>query len=214
LTHRGEGSYPFESASLKMNPEQLREKLEEPGQSFRLGTVIQEVAAEARNSPEVMASLESLLEECKDPEFWRTGARWGSTLFHTIVRVGNSRSMMLLLGFARSLPEDYPFGPVDLLGNILPLYGHIMIGPAKELVRSSSDAAEAVGLQSLCQLYLDGVVHGDNAEYLQNLIDHFEGDSYLSQNIVELVQTSMHRVSLEEKESIDPDDVLVELGEL
>lgn len=197
-----------------MKPNQLKERLEEPGQSFRLGSVIQEVAAEARSNPEMMESLDSLLKECKDPDFWRTGARWGSTLFHTIVRVGNSRSMMLLLGFARSLPEDYPFGPVDLLGNILPLYGRIMIGPAKELVRSSSDASEAVGLQTLCQLYLDGVVHGDNAAYLKALISEFEGDSYLSQNIVELVQNSMQRVNLEESETIDPEDVLVELGEL
>lgn len=197
-----------------MKPQELKEKLEEPGQSFRLGSVIQEVAIQARTDGETMDSLESLLEPCKDPDFWRSEGRWGSTLFHTIVRVGNSRSMMLLLGFARSLPEDFPYGPVDLLGNILPLYGHIMIGPAKDLVRSRSAASEAVGLQALCQLYLDGVVHGDNAQYLKELIQGFDGDSYLSQNIVELVHTSMQRASLEEEGAIDPDDVLVEIGEI
>lgn len=198
-----------------MNADQLKAKLEEPGQSFRLGGVIQEVAAEARKNPETMVALETLLSECEDEEFWRHQSRWGSTLFHTIVRVGNSRSMMLLLNFARRLPDDFPFGPVDLLGNILPLYGHIMIGPAKELVQSrASSACEAVGVQTLCQLYLDGAIQGDNSRYLQDMIHRFEGDRFLSQYIIELVQTSMQRASLEQEDTFDPDDVLVQIGEI
>lgn len=197
-----------------MNVQELRAKLEEPGQSFRLGGVIQEVAAQAREDADTMASLEELLRECEDEDFWRSNSRWGSTVFHTIVRVGNSRSMMLLLSFARRLPEDFPFGPVDLLGNILPLYGHIMIGPAKELVQSDRSAAcVAVGVQTLCQLYLDGAISGDNAQYLQDMIEEFQGDRYLSQYIIELVQTSMYRATAEEAGNIDPDDVLVPLGE-
>ncbi|MCB1166394.1 MAG: hypothetical protein KDK37_06755 [Leptospiraceae bacterium] len=196
-----------------MKAQELREKLEEPGQSFRLGSVIQSVAADARENVETMQALEDLLQDCSDPDFWRTDGRWASTLFHTVVRVGNSRSMMLLLSFARRLPEDFPFGPVDLLGNILPLYGHIMIGPAKELVQeNASSACLAVGVQTLCQLYLDGAIYGENMRYLQSMIDDFESDSYLSQNIIELVKNSMQR-NVPENVDIDPDDVLVQMSD-
>jgi hypothetical protein len=175
-----------------VNKEEIKQILLEYAGSYRLGPEINRLGVEASSQSETLESLGELLSECNSREKWQQASGFVSGLVHALVKAGTSKSMLRLLGFVRSLPDDMPFGAVELIGTTLPSYGKIITGPAKELCTGNfSDSARAIGLQTLCNLYLDDLIEGDHVNHVAELIQSFEEDEFFSSHLVDLVKAKM-----------------------
>ena len=136
--------------------------------------------------------LTEMLEECLQPECWSKSSRYCSAVIHAVASIGSLRSMQMLLRFARALPAQIPFGTVDLISSVLPGYKRIIMGPIKDLLgEPESSAARAVGIQTLCNLYLEGSLQGAETSYLEEILKNFDQDDYLTQHVADLVRLEM-----------------------
>lgn len=191
-----------------MNKAEIKNILLEYAGSYRLGPEINRIGVEASKQSETLESLGELLSECNTREKWMQASGYASGLVHALVKAGTSKSMLSLLGFIRNLPEDMPFGAVELIGATLPSYGKIITGPAKELATGNfSSAARAIGIQTLCNLYLDDLIEGDQIDYIGELIQSYENDEFFSSHLVDLVKARMRKRTEQQEEELD---ILVE----
>ncbi len=124
--------------------------------------------------------------------------------------------MYILLKFIKSLPPSTPFVFVEFLSKLLPYYGKIIVGPTKELIEFPENSPQhAIGIQSLCNLFLDGTIGDENLPYLLSLLEDFQSDIYFSNYLVEMVKSTNEYQSFikKEKKEIEefeiPDDFLV-----
>lgn len=165
------------------------------------------------------ASLEALgemLEECKSPQAWSKNSRYCSAVIHAVGYSGTLRSMKMLLRYARDLPENIPFGTVDLISSILPTYRRIIMGPIKDLLNEAQDGpARAVAIQTMCNLYLEGSLQGSETAYLEDVLKSFDSDGYLTQHVADLVRLEMAYKEKEAQKDLEEmlKGFLVEMGE-
>ncbi len=133
-----------------------------------------------------------MLDECSTAEAWANQSRYCSAVIHAVASIGSLRSMQMLLRYARSLPDSIPFGAVDLISNVLPTYRRIVMGPIKDLLgENEGSAARAVGIQTLCNLYLEGSLQGEETAYLEQLLKGFDNDGFLTLHVADLVRLEM-----------------------
>lgn len=137
-------------------------------------------------------ALTDMLEECRDPEFWSRSSQYCSAVVHAVASIGSLRSMQMLLRYARALPDHISFGTVDLISSVLPTYKRIIMGPIKDLLgEHEASAARAVGIQTLCNLYLEGSLQGEETAFLEQVLQKFDNDGYLTQHVADLVRLEM-----------------------
>ncbi len=139
-----------------------------------------------------LEALHDMLTECQSPECWSKNSRYCSAVIHAVASIGSLRSMQMLLRYARALPDNIPFGTVDLISSVLPTYRRIIMGPIKDLLgENEASAARAVGIQTLCNLYLEGTLQGEETAYLETILQSFDSDGYLTQHVADLVRLEM-----------------------
>lgn len=169
----------------------------------------------SRGEEEAFATIEEMFESNRTSQAWRENGRMASAVVHALVRTSSSRSMLLLFRFIRSLPSDIPYGTVELLSSLLPSYGPIVIGPTKELCDShNAPEVRAVGIQTLCNLFLEGKLTATDGQYLAGILNTFEEDRFQSEHHADLVRLMMKRKKDEQSDAHDTDewrDILVEL---
>ncbi len=160
-------------------------------------TILCDVAADGNRN--ALSILEIMLGECQSQDKWIKANYWCSMAIRSLINTRTPESMKIILGYIRKLPENTPFGAIDLISSLLPVYRQIILGPAKDLaMQSSRSVLKAIGLQTLCNMYLEGSLTGENALHLYKLIEDFKGDRYLTQHHVELVRS--YRYSLDRAE--------------
>ncbi|MCR9141092.1 MAG: hypothetical protein NXI24_02490 [bacterium] len=151
--------------------------------------------------------LQDMLTECQSPECWTTNSQYCSAVIHAVASIGSLRSMQMLLRYARALPDNISFGTVDLISSVLPTYRRIIMGPIKDLLgENEASAARAVGIQTLCNLYLEGSLQGEETAYLEQILKDFDSDGYLTQHVADLVRLEM--AYKEKQAAADLDEML------
>jgi hypothetical protein len=197
-----------------MTAEEYRNRVLTISRGFQMARDIEECADLASKSPVYMAVLKSLLNEVLQKQDW-TSERCARIL-HILIHTGSSSSLFILLDFIKRLPESVPFALVELLGNLLPSYKKIVIGPAKELCEFPHGSPQrAVGIQTLCNLHLEDLLPSENLDYLASLLTNFEVDPFFTDYLVDMVRSTRsfrqrNQPSVQEDGLLD--DILVELN--
>jgi hypothetical protein len=172
---------------------QIIESIKAQTSGYHLVRAMQDLAQSAATGNAVaLEALSDMLEECRDPEYWARNSRYCSAVIHAVAIGGTLRSMQMLLRYVRALPDNIPFGTVDLISSILPTYRRIIMGPIKDLLNDTEhSAARAIGIQTLCNLYLEGSLQGEETAYLETVLREFDNDGYLTQHVADLVRLEM-----------------------
>lgn len=173
--------------------EEIIRQVREAGDGYHLVQTMQDLSRQVSAGDGVaLEALAEMLHECREPGLWAENGRYCSAVVHAVGHSGALRSMKLLIDFSRALPPAIPYGVVELLAAILPTYRRIIFAPARELVGEAIDTpARAVGLQTLCNLYLDHGLQGDQIRQLEEFLRDFERDNYLTENVADLVRLEM-----------------------
>ncbi|MBX7059807.1 MAG: hypothetical protein K1X75_17215 [Leptospirales bacterium] len=163
------------------------------GVGYHLVTAMQDLSRQAAEGDSVaLDALGEMLEECRDTKFWIRNSRYCSAVVHAVAHVGAMRSMKLLVDFVRGLSPDAPYGVVELISSILPTYRRIVMGSVMQLLEEAPDGpARAVGLQTLCNMYLDHALQGEQIRFLEQTLQNFDRDNYLTQTVADLVRLEM-----------------------
>lgn len=180
----------------KINLSNIRatiEHLRSLGRGYEFINFMNELTIEASSGDtDALNIFATMLKDCRDQVDWIEKNYWCSMAIRSLANTRTPESLKIIMGFVRKLPDNTPFGAIDLISSLLPVYKKFILGPAKELVKDDKKQAQkAIGLQTLCNLYLEGSLIGDQATYLESLIRNFEPDRYLTQHHVELVRTAI-----------------------
>ena len=192
--------------SLEAEREEIR-KLSAFGMIARLQDLANKAAL---GDAKAMQLLTGMLKDCSDPAIWHKDSRYASAVIHAMGRVRSMKAMQQLVGLARGLPEGTPAGAIELIASILPEFRRFAMGPLRELMeRKDGSPAYLVGVQALCNLYIEGHLEGSDVEHLADALEGVETGDYLTQHIVDLVRTDIRQHRAEEHEALS-----AALGEL
>lgn len=197
-----------------MTPDEYRNKVLTINRGFQMARDIEECAELAAKTPLYLPVLKSLLNEVLERQDWKS-PQCARTL-HILIRSGTSSSLFTVFDFIKRMPESVPFALVELLGNLLPSYKKIVLGPAKELCEFPQGSPQrAVGIQTLCNLHLEELLPPENLNYLASLLSNFEVDPFFTDYLVDMVRSTrsyrMRNRTPAQEDSVF-DDILVELN--
>lgn len=169
------------------------QELEEFGEGYSFVARILQLSSRGADGDTLSVQiLNRMLERCETIENWNKNNRWCSLSMKALARTRSPESLKTILGFVRKLPPQVPFGIIDLLGSILPVYNRIIVAKAREMAEDSeSETQRAIGIQTLCNMYLEGLLPGDQARHLESLIDAFKKDRYSTEHLTEMVRLAM-----------------------
>ncbi len=175
-----------------MKDSELR-KLEEICGSYEFTVKMTELSDLGRNGDrESTELLIAMLSMCGSRNQWFARNTWCSMAARALIQTRTRESLQFILRFIRDLPDQTPFGAVDLIAGLLPLYGSIITGHAVDLAsEGQSEILRALGIQTLCNMYLEGLLSSEHSAYLDKIIRSFKGDRYFTQQITEIVRSSM-----------------------
>jgi len=176
-----------------MTFEEKRDHLKELTGSYSLIVEMQDIMERAtEDDEESMQFLEFLLNDCKSLKTWRENNVLCSMSITAYIRTRTPRSMNKIIAFCYELPDQTHFGAIELISTLLPLYRKIILGPIKEMALSgNTQATRAIGLQTLCNMYLEGNLSLEDAKFLEQLVASFKEDRYFSSHITDLVKGAM-----------------------
>ena len=178
--------------------ERIRE-IKALSQGYHLVQAMRELSGSAAAGDEqALEVLTGMLAECRSAESWARSSSYCSAVVHAVAQTGTLRSMQLLIRCVSEFDEEMPYGAVELFSSILPTYKRIVMGPLKDLIETGPGPARAVGLQSLCNLYLDGQLQGEEIRYLTGCLKKFTQDDYLTLHVADLVRLE---ISYKEKQA-------------
>ena len=184
------------------------EQLKSLGQSYLFVIEMRKISRAASGGDQsALATLENMLSECKDPAAWRNNSYWCSAVVQSLAQSATPKSMAIMLQYSRDLPEETPYGIIELIANLLPGYGKA-VGPElkKFAAENPGGPLRAIGIQGLCNLYLEGQLDDKQSKELEGLIKDFQPDNFLTQHLVDL---SLNR--MEGSQKIVVDDAIEEL---
>lgn len=194
------------------NTKDVLSHIESLGKGYEFIKFMNSLTSEARNGNSAALSvLTDMLDHCRRQTDWMQKNYWCSMAIRALANTRTPESLKIIIGFIRKLPDTTPFGAIDLISSLLPLYRKIILGPAKELAGEKKQALRAIGIQTLCNLYLEGSLVGEQANYLQDIVKNFQPDRYLTYHHVELVRTAtrsrrMEMMSFDEEEEPEIED--------
>lgn len=173
--------------------DELIQRIKTGGQGYQFVQAMQELSLKAAEGDrDAMDALREMLEECKDMAFWNRNSRYCSAVVHAVGHSATLRSMKLLIDFARALPPGASYGVVELVSSILPSFRRIIMGPIQELITENPEGpARAIGIQTLCNLYLENLLQGEQIRFLEDVLKNFDSDDYLTQHVADLVRLEM-----------------------
>ncbi|MBW7857697.1 MAG: hypothetical protein H3C43_05250 [Leptonema sp. (in: Bacteria)] len=198
-----------------MTPDEFRTKVVTITRGYQMTRDIEECAEMAARMPLYLPVLQKLLSEFLSKHDWSSPQL--SRTLHILIHSGTSSSLFYVLDFVKKLPESVPFALVELLGNLLPSYRKIVLGPAKELCEFQMGSPQrAVGIQLLCNLHLEGLLPLDNLNYLASLLSDFEVDPFFTDYLVDMVRSTRSFRERNQTVSVESDlalgDILVEMS--
>lgn len=198
-----------------MTPDEFKMKVVTITRGYQMTRDIEECAELASRMPIYLTVLQKLLSEFLKNRDW-SSPQCSRTL-HILIHSGTSSSLFFMLEFIKKLPESVPFALVELLGNLLPSYRKIVLGPAKELCEFPMGSPQrAVGIQLLCNLHLEGLLPADNLNYLASLLASFEVDPFFTDYLVDMVRSTRSYRERNQTVSAESDlalsDILVEIS--
>jgi len=172
----------------------IQEHLESLGESYLFIMEMRKLShAAAANDENAMLTLEAMIQNC-GPETWQKKSYWCSAIIHALVNTGTNRSLEVVLQHINAFSETILFGPIELMSNLLPHYGEIVINPAIKMASSKiGSPIRAIGIQILCNLFLEGKLPDAKKEQLNDLLNNFQQDRYLTLQTVELVRSKMNQ---------------------
>ncbi len=181
---------------------------------FQMARDIEECAELAATMPLFLPVLKGLLTDVLKEHDWKNPIC--ARTLHILIRSGTSGSLFTVFDFIKKLPESVPFALVELLGNLLPSYRKIVLGPAKELCEFPQGSPQrAIGIQTLCNLHLEGLLPPENLNYLASLLDNFAVDPFFTDYLVDMVKSTRsyrERQSSPLSDESAINDILVELN--
>ncbi|GIX42892.1 MAG: hypothetical protein KatS3mg129_2625 [Leptospiraceae bacterium] len=174
-----------------MKVEELQNYLKDIQTTYQRFEVIESLAKQIQNDKTILQSIKDILENCKTFEDLKRNSIICSYCIHILIQSQRPESMYILLQHIKSLPDFMPLKYVEFLGRLLPFFGKIIIGPAKELCQYPKGTPQhAIGVQILCNLFLDGLLGEENFPYLIELIRDFEQDPYFTKNLIDMVKST------------------------
>lgn len=194
-----------------MTSEEFKRRVTTVTRGYQMVRDIEECAELASRNPLFLQVLRGVLMQVLEGRDWKNPA-WSRAL-HILVNAGSSGSLYHVLDFIKKLPDSVPFALVELLGNLLPTYRRIAAGPAKELCEFPAGSPQrAIGIQTLCNLHLEGLLPPENQDYLAAMLGSFEVDPFFTDYLVDLVRSSssFRQARIGTAADVD-DDFLVEL---
>jgi len=150
--------------------------------------------------------LESMIGECKESSYWKENCRYCSAVINALAHSRTSNSLKIFMKFIEELPEDMPYGAVDLIGGLLPVYKKIILATVKDMAHQSDHKARrAIGMFALSNMALDDDLEESEMRFLLDLLKNFEGDMYYSENFADIAKSYL---SARIKEYENQDDIL------
>lgn len=197
-----------------MKTEELKKYLLNIDSKFQRNIIIESLSTQISTNKELLNSIQNILEECKTFDGLKQNNPLCSYCIHILIQSQRPEGMFLLIQYIKSLDDFMPLTFVEFLGRLLPFFGKIIIGPAKELCQYPLNTPQhAIGIQTLCNLFLDGLLGQENYLYLIELIKDFESDSYFTKNLIEMVKstsefrTLINKIYKDTKENDDTIDL-------
>ena len=168
-------------------------ELNELGQSYRFILEMQKIsrAAEANDST-ALAVLEAMLDDLSGAD-WKNRNHWCSAVIHSAANSRSPRALAALIRHIHRLPKTIAFGPVELIASLLPIFAEEALAPAFEMADQENPPVRAIGLQVLCNFYLEGILPESETDRLENLLKDFRRDNYLTQHVADLVRFKRQR---------------------
>lgn len=195
-----------------MKVEELKNYLSNIHSQFQRNLIIESLSSQIANNKELLNSIQKILEECRTFEGIKQHSSLCSFCIHILIQSQRPESMFILIQYIKSLDEFIPLTFAEFLGRLLPFFGKIIIGPAKELCQFPRNTPQhAIGIQTLCNLFLDGLLGEENHPYLIELIKNFESDPYFSKHLIDMVKSTNEFKALAKKfykESEDKEDTV------
>jgi len=194
------------------------ERIKTIGTGYDLIEEMRTLSREAEEgNEEAFQILEAMLGECRDPGNWNKHNVYCSAILNALARTGKSRSLQKLVKFVYEMPESMPSAAVALIAALLPLYRQIVVGPARKMILDGDrEIVRAVGLQTLCNLFLDGMLEGEDTKFLQQTITDFTEDDYFTKNTIDIVRiifAGQLSTATDDSEFLEHiDDLLLESG--
>lgn len=174
-----------------MKIKELQSYLLEIANSYKRYEAIETLSNRISTDKELLKSIEDILSECKNFENLKKNNLLCSFCIHILVQSQRPEGMILLIKYIKSLDEFIPTTYVEFLAKLLSFFGKIIIGPTKELIQYPKGTPQhAIGIQTLCNLFLEGLLGEEHLPYLANLIQDFEEDPYFSNYLVEMVKST------------------------
>ncbi len=187
-----------------MQIEELKDSLLNVKSNLQKFQLIEEYSKQIHKDKTILENIKIILDNCKTYEDLKKNSYLCSCCIHVLIQSRRPESMYTLIQYIKSLPEFVPITFVEFLGKLLPFFGKIIIGPSKELAEFPSGTPQhAIGIQTLCNLFLDGLLGEENYDYLRKLIYDFRNDYYFTDYLIEMVKSTREfRIITQEKESL------------
>lgn len=174
-----------------MKVQELESYLMEIANSYKKIEVIEDLSNRIHSDKELLKSIDLILSECKNFDNLKKRSLICSFCIHILVQSQRPEGMAILIKYIKSLDEFIPNTYVEFLAKILSFFGKIIIGPTKELVQFPKGTPQhSIGIQTLCNLFLEGLLGDEHLPYLVNLIQDFEDDPYFSSYLVDMVKST------------------------
>ncbi|MCS7205836.1 MAG: hypothetical protein NZ853_09070 [Leptospiraceae bacterium] len=175
-----------------MKLEELESIILDASSSFRRYQLIEELSEGISKNRDILNQLYYLLSnKCNSFDNIKANSVLCSSCIHILIQSKRPESLFLLIQYIKSLPVQIPITYVEFLGKLLPFFGKIVIGPAKELTRYPDGTPQkAIGIQILCNLFLDGLLGEENYMYLIDLTQNYQNDPYFTKHLFDLVKST------------------------
>lgn len=188
-------------------------QLNDLGQSYLFVLEMQKLSRAARDGDaDSLAVLRKMLADCSGAD-WRSRNHWCSAVVHALANTETDAALQGLIDHIHKLPAGIAFGPVELIASLLPIFEERALAPAFQMAGSDNPAVRAIGLQVLCNSYLEGSLPEDEVDRLDGLLRDFRKDNFLTQHVADLVRFKLSRHQRPENENEIEEmfaDILVE----
>jgi len=168
-------------------PQELRAM----GQSYHFFMEMQRISqAAASGDTKALDLLEKMLAECNLGADWSANNCWCSATIRAVISSGSERGRKATIAYIESLKEDIPYGALELISSLLPLYGNSI---APELRRwfalPDNEPPKLIAVQTLCNLYLERQMQGELLDFFLKAIADYNPRHSLTMHLVDLVRS-------------------------
>ena len=137
-------------------------------------------------------AIEMMLLDCQNLTNWQKKGHYTSAIIHAAAQIKNVKAMQMIVLLVKNLPIGIPSGGIELLAGILPEFRPFVMGPIRDLMKFDENTpAFLVGIQSMCNLYLEGALEGSDLNFLADKLDGFVSSDYITSHIVDLVRSEL-----------------------